>query len=549
MALKNLNDKIKESIKVTDYKSYITCKCAFFQASFFIFCIIFNTLMFSITESDIKNVSNLGMENSSILLNSTLLGSINMIDKTNSEITEDLENIYIYTQKIYTNSFSNYETYCTYSNRKSCQIYGYEEQDFKNYTKHMSFSSNTYQYKYLSVSSITTGEIYSTLDTIQKTNAQKFWNNIFLAQPIFINLVKSYNNDYTGFIKQTTILKRDSMSATKSFYEWNYPSKSASATINAKKYWDIKDKNYKDMSLNEPVTHFTEVDKDNKDKNCFILFLLSSDTLAVISIDWYQLFVGYTILKSNFFIKWFIIDANNKKVLSYPVNTELPKEELYVSKSKTKETSFVDNYIDKCDDYSSSCQMFYTKKLGLSNGNKSKYNIMALVGLENQLQLDSEKKSSWRLLRIFDFLLYFIIIQGLHYYILQMFDLVYKILFTPINQFSYLLEKFNSKTLKDNKNEKFDDFNINLIIFNENNEYQKFFETFFRFFKNHQDYGNLDIEKKYPQNNRDVINEKFFCRKFNENILEPIKDNYKLLRIKLSISRQFKSNKEKKKII
>ena len=51
--------------------------------------------MFGVSELEISRVAQLGMENSSNIYNSTLNANINMIDKLNSEILGEVDNIYV----------------------------------------------------------------------------------------------------------------------------------------------------------------------------------------------------------------------------------------------------------------------------------------------------------------------------------------------------------------------------------------------------------------------------------------------------------------------
>lgn len=104
-----------------------------------------------------------------------------------------------------------------------------------------------------------------------------------------------------------------------------------------------------------------------------------------------------------------------------------------------------------------------------------------------------------------------------------MFRKVYYILFSQINLFAYKLKRFNQNMLKEQNNNKFKNFNIEELIFTEDNEVKLFFKKFFEKFNQNENDNFFDVKNKLINDNSEgIFGVKEYSVKFNENVINPI---------------------------
>lgn len=107
------------------------------------------------------------------------------------------------------------------ADRANCQIYDYNVNHFSGYTGDPVFANLDFQNSFLHVVDSTSQRGLTTLTTAQATQAQGFWNEIYLAVPSLINLLKTYNKEYFGFVQSVSIVKH--IKASNLYTEWTFP--------------------------------------------------------------------------------------------------------------------------------------------------------------------------------------------------------------------------------------------------------------------------------------------------------------------------------------
>lgn len=107
--------------------------------------------------------------------------------------------------------------------------------------------------------------------------------------------------------------------------------------------------------------------------------------------------------------------------------------------------------------------------------------------------------------------------------LILMFREIYYILFSQMNLFTYKLKRFNQNMLKEQTNNKFRSFNIEELIFTEDNEIKLFFKKFFNKFNENKKDNFFDVKNKLINDNTDgIFGNKEYKLRFNENVISPI---------------------------
>lgn len=83
-----LIEKCKKKTQIVSYKSFVTCRCFFFQLVIFLLGIVLKGIFFVGIESGTKDYEAYIMENKSIIFSASLETSLNMLDSmTNKTIS------------------------------------------------------------------------------------------------------------------------------------------------------------------------------------------------------------------------------------------------------------------------------------------------------------------------------------------------------------------------------------------------------------------------------------------------------------------------------
>jgi hypothetical protein len=118
------------------------------------------------------------------------------------------------------------------ADRANCQIYDYNVNHFSGYTDVPNFANLDFQNSFLQVVDSTSQLGLTTLTTAQAAQAQRFWNEIYLAVPSLINLLKTYSQEYLGFVHSVSVVKH--IKASNLYTEWTFPG--SITTTTAKTY-------------------------------------------------------------------------------------------------------------------------------------------------------------------------------------------------------------------------------------------------------------------------------------------------------------------------
>lgn len=536
--------KIKKKFEIVSFKTYVTCRCCFFQLVVITISILIKLGFFIVMEQRNEEYEIFIQMNKQIQLNSTMLSNINMIENVGNNLSEGLVMINEQNQIYETHSavLTNVGDFCLFANYTSCSLYGYNSEFINNYLNNTDFQDLIWQYTYIGISTYSGGNYYSDNFETYYDQALAFWNQAYMILPHLSGMMRSFNENYTGFLTKVSQVKVSTDSQTE--FEISYPGDSSQASSSA-------GYNYRqNLALTE--SSFTAktpylVKNPSVDSGLYLFYKLDSGILIIAEISYSYILNTFTSTESNSDLRWFIVDedlpnavdvSDSVYIRSPSVNTTWPdwrtndfQNGLKDLVPETSTLSSNKNSKNDCVKYGEICNLWYSDQIDLSFYNdqigKTKFWLLAYVKLSNA-ELNSTTKAAFTSFRYIDMLGFSCTCLLVCFAIVSQFNQIYYIIFSQLNLFTYLLNNFSNEMLKDSQKMSSDDFKSDMMIFREDHEFKDFIEIFFEFFRKNREYNYLNLEKEFSQGARDVINEKLFIRKFNENILGPIKENYTL---------------------
>ena len=514
---------IKYKLTMESYKSYVTCQCIFFQLIIGSVLILLETLFFSMNETNFQTQGTIVSENKAVILASMLPTYMNFIDAMTNSTISDLNQVYEQTQTIYSPSFANFETFCLNSTKANCPVYGYDSTHLSSYITDPIYENKTWDYNFLYVSDETGSSL--TMSDSQTAISQQFWNQIYLVVPVYLNMFRTYNNHskYISYLQSLSIIKYDTNNNL--FLQWSYPNDNNHKINSTKFYYDQA------TSLNLTIKR-PSLYHNITSGLYYVFYKMDSTMLAMIEQKYDVLFRGYQNFNVSYQNNWYIISETDEQKTGYP-NSALPSKELLYP----VETGYYaggENLI--CEfDHKTDCLMYTTRLIRLSDA--IKYYYMVSLYLSGN-ELDTTGQEFLRLSRFVCYFSFLIVIISLGMLNIHIFRKVYYQLFSQQNHFTYLISTYTEDMMKEIKESDRNEIDKDLCIFRENSEIKTFIDLFFEFFKKNKEFNQLNLEKEFDQNSRDVIKDKIFIRKFNENILGFIKERFNFLLAKPSLRSQ-----------